>query len=186
MDSGLIHILITVLIFSCFCVLLFMMLYSGRPPHLSIEEEAALAGQIKSAAAFGRPLTIQYVRLFVQLYVKRRRAHYRELGQHDKAKGVIGFPAQDDYPSMTWYYGFMKRNTEIVLKRPRKLCSSKTKVSAQEVQLFGENLIHMLQALPPENVVNADETCLRNGFEMECVSTLPCCCTLLYCIVTVF
>lgn len=137
---------------------------------MSIEEEAALAGQIKSAAAFGRPLTIQYVRLFVQLYVKRRRAHYRELGQHDKAKGVIGFPAQDDFPSTTWYYGFMKRNPEIVLKRPRKLCSSKTKVSAQEVQLFGENLIHMLQALPPENVVNADETCLRNGFEMECVS----------------
>lgn len=47
---------------------------------------------------------------------------------------------------------------------------AKDGVSLRDLQVFLENVITVMQDVPPENVLNADETSVRNDFRLGKVS----------------
>ena len=117
----------------------------GRPTILLEEEEAELAERIQLLGDWGFPLTPLDVKMIVKSYVNR-------LGvKKDRWKNNI--------PGDEWVSSFAKRNN-----LSRRMVSNITRRRAQVSKTtindyFGE-LAKALEGIPPENIVNYDETCL--------------------------
>lgn len=129
-----------------------------------------MAGEIALLGSFGVPVSNLMLQSVVRTYVIERRQKWEALGRHDLLEKERKFP--NDNPGRKWCHGFLGRHDNIEFKRASTITPAKNSVSLRDLQIFMENVITVLQDVPPENVLNCDETNIRNDFKLGKVSVI--------------
>lgn len=121
----------------------------GGQPALNANEERFIVHRIKICADWGYPLDAFTLRMLVKQYLD-------EIG-----KNVRKF--KNNIPGRDWAYSFLRRHKKEVSER---LCQnikrSRAAVSKDVVSEYFELLEKELKDVPPQNILNYDETNLRD------------------------
>lgn len=118
----------------------------GRPTKLSIEEERHIADVINLSAEFGSPLTLTDLRIVVHNYLEK----------NDRLHIFDG-----KMPGDRWVRSFMTRHnfTQRAIQNIKRCRAEK---SVPEMIEFYKNLENSLKNIPPQNILNFDETNLSD------------------------
>lgn len=116
----------------------------GRQPVLSADEEANLAHGISTAAIWGFPLVEYDVRKVVQSYLNR------------KGIQICRFP--NNLPGADWVKKFLDRNRELSVRLAQNIKRNRAQVTPATIQEYFDELKVSLEGVPPENLINYDET----------------------------
>ncbi|KAJ4436072.1 hypothetical protein ANN_18699 [Periplaneta americana] len=121
----------------------------GRPTALSSKEEHHLLQGIITAAEWGFPLTSFDVRCIVKQYLDK--------------KGATEKRSKNNLPGDDWYRSFLQRHNGVLsLRLSENIKRSWAQVSKEVLVEYFNNLAISLQDVPPELIVNFDETNLVN------------------------
>lgn len=120
----------------------------GRPTELSQKEEAAIVDHLLIQAEWGFPLT----RCDVQVTIKN---YLDNLGRESKR-------FKDNLPGERWVRCFLNRHPTLQIKVPKLISSSRAKVDPATVTKYFENLEKTISGIPPENILNFDETSISD------------------------
>lgn len=112
---------------------------SGRQPVLNTDEEANLAHGISTAATWGFPLVEYDVS-----YLNR--------------KGVQIYRFSDNLPGVDWVKKFLSRNRQLSVRLAQNIKRSRASVNHATIQQYFDELKISLEGVPPENIINYDET----------------------------
>lgn len=120
----------------------------GRKAELSVEVEDALVYCLVKCAEFNYPMRKCDLQDIVQSYVT----------EHDiPTRWPEGRPARE------WCRMFLKRHRhEVKVRRPNNIRRSRAQVSPAVVKAYIERLTVTTQGVPPANILNYDETNLRD------------------------
>ena len=117
----------------------------GTPSVLNKEEEKMLVHGILRAAHWGYPLDSTDIRGIVKGYLDRA-------GRKEKR-------FTNNLPGYEWTSSFLKRHADILSVRlSENIKRARAEVNINCVKEFFENLRESLEGIPPENVINYDET----------------------------
>lgn len=133
-------------------------LIQGRPTFLSAEDEEKLASIITLFSRNGAPLVAEDLYKIVQRYVKNKRVELAAKGQPLEKTDYPG--VVDDKPGEKWMRGFLVRQPEIKAILEKTVPAAKAKLTLKELQTFFTQWDITTTGVPPENIVNADETCI--------------------------
>jgi len=121
----------------------------GGQPILSKEEESVIVDRLIICGEWGYPLDAYGFRLFVKTYLDRR------------GKTVSKF--KNNMPGPEFVYSFLKRHkSELSVRLCQNLKRARAAVSRDEVKTYFENLEKELKDIPPQNIINYDETNLSD------------------------
>ncbi|KAK3920904.1 Jerky protein homolog-like [Frankliniella fusca] len=116
----------------------------GRPTALSATEELALVDHLLTQADWGFPLSRADICSLVKAYLDRSQ------------KTVKLF--NDNLPGIKWARMFLERHPRLNFRVPTLIKTSRSKVDPATVTKYFENLEQSVNEVPPENIVNYDET----------------------------
>ena len=121
----------------------------GRPGVFSEEEEDIFVTYVSTVADWGFPLDLMDIRMLAKAYL-------------DKAGRQVPVFKQN-FPGTEWATSFISRNKK---KLTTRLCSNisakRAGVGPEKVNSYFKNLEESLQGIPPENIINFDETNLAD------------------------
>ncbi|KAK3916660.1 Jerky protein homolog-like, partial [Frankliniella fusca] len=116
----------------------------GRPTALTATEELVLVDHLLVQADWGFPLSRADVSVLVKEYL-------------DKSdKRVTQF--KDNLPGWRWVKMFLERHRRLNFLIPKHIKTSRSKVDPDTVTKYFENLQESTKDVPPQNIVNYDET----------------------------
>jgi hypothetical protein len=113
----------------------------GRPPVLSDEEESHIIVHIQVMADWGFPFSAESLCYFVQAYLNKKGATTR---------------FTDNLPTRKWVRRFLGRHPG--LRTANRIKRARASVSREDIQEFFANYIKAVEGVPPENLLNYDET----------------------------
>ena len=118
---------------------------AGGQTVLNEKEEKIIVKSLITCSEFGMPLDLLEIRLITKGYLD-------SLGRTvPKFKGNL--PGED------WINGFLARHkSDLTHRMCQNLTNAKAKVGAEEIREYFDNLKVTLEGVPPENIVNYDET----------------------------
>ena len=120
----------------------------GRPTVLSNHEEALITQHLVVAANWGYPLDTTELQLFVK--------HYLDRSGRKEAR------FKNNIPGVDWFYSFFKRHKGLTLRLSQNVKRSRAAVSHSDVSKYMNQLQVTLDGIPPENIVNYDESNLTD------------------------
>lgn len=121
----------------------------GRQTIFSDEEETLLCDRIVTLANWGFPLDIMDLRMLVKGYLEKR--------------GITVSRFKDNTPGHEWGLSFLNRHKSVLSRRvSQNIKADRAKVTASVLKKFYENLKVTLDGVPPENIINYDETNLTD------------------------
>jgi hypothetical protein len=134
----------------------------GAPMKLSLDEEVSLVNDVVYLAKNGLTVTKQVILRVVQLYIIERRKKWIEDGnmeaiEAEKRRGCF----KDDLPSNRWFSSFIRRHDSIRMSYQRTTTAAKASVTLEDLDEFLLNWWELTKNLPPENLINGDETNVR-------------------------
>jgi hypothetical protein len=122
----------------------------GHPTALSLADEKEILHQILVCADWGMPLSSLEVRLIVRDYLLR-------CGRIVKNFKGGSLPGED------WYSSFVKRHREdLTVRKCQNISRARATVGIDELKAYFDHLESVLQGVPPENILNYDETNLSD------------------------
>ncbi|GLV38187.1 hypothetical protein CBL_12833 [Carabus blaptoides fortunei] len=116
----------------------------GRPPILRREEEKKIVESLLLVATYGYPFAMKDLKEFVQQYLNR--------------KGVVIPCFHNNLPGVEWTTHFLERNREISRRNSENMKRARANLSLETITEYFENLKSVLDGVPPENIINFDET----------------------------
>lgn len=121
----------------------------GRKPVLLPEEERSIAQHAATFSDYGYPFTVYDIRQLVQSFL-------------DKAgRNVECF--KENLPGEEWVRLFLARHKDLLSKRMcQNISRKRAAVSCESVSNYFDNLETSLADIPPENILNYDETNLTD------------------------
>lgn len=119
----------------------------GRPTVLTEEEEEMLVVRLKIMAEWGFPLTGQGLCHFVKQYLDKRGEQTRFV---------------DNLPTRRFVDRFLGRHKELSLRKTNPIKRARAMVSREVVEEFMGHYQAVVAGVPPENIFNFDETCMRD------------------------
>ena len=122
--------------------------FVGCPTSLPPEIESQIVRCLQIAADWGFPMSADNLRTFVRDYL------------NDNNIKIPKF--KDNKPGDDWYRLFMKRHTELTTRLSSNIKRSRATLSPETITDFFVNLATTLQNVPPENILNYDETNLTD------------------------
>ncbi len=121
----------------------------GRKPALLPEEELSIAQHLATFGDYGYAFDHMDLRLFVKSFL-------------DKAGRSCPY-FKDNMPGEEWVRSFLERHRNMLSTRMcQNITRKRAAVSVETVTRFFDNLEDTLKDVPPENVVNYDETNLTD------------------------
>ena len=123
----------------------------GRTNELSDIEERAIADHLLCQSDWGFPLTRMEVCMMVKHYLDNR--------------GVDSKRFKDNMPGKRWMSNFLSRHQDLNKKVPKLINSARAKVDPASINKYFDNLEVSLEGIPPENILNFDETNLSDNPE---------------------
>lgn len=118
----------------------------GHPTKLSLEEEKHIADVINLSAEFGSPLTFLDLRIVVQNYLEK----------NDRLQIFDG-----KMPGDRWVRSFLMRHN-FTQRATQNIKRCRAEKSVAEMIDFYKNLEISLENIPPQNILNFDETNLSD------------------------
>lgn len=119
----------------------------GRPCALKEEEEKCLAERLILLSEWGFPCTSLDIRKLVRNSLDR--------------SGIKHPQFRNNTPGWDWVQGFMARN-DLTSRLAGNIKVSRAKVDAQIIREYVTNLGKSLDGVPPENLINYDETAMTD------------------------
>ena len=119
----------------------------GRPQELTAEEEKKLAERIQLLGDWGFPVVALDIRMFVKKYLER-------LGTQSKRW-------KDNLPGTKWVNSFCKRNN-LTSRMVTNISRKRAAVSETCINAYFDELETTLSGIPPENIINVDESGLTD------------------------
>ena len=120
----------------------------GRPPVLTEEEESIVASRLMIAAEWGYPFSQADLQIFVKSY------------RDSKGKVVKLF--RNNLPGPDWCSSFLSRQDRLSKRMCQNIKPARASVSRDIVCKYFTNLEQCLLDVPPENIINYDETNLTD------------------------
>jgi hypothetical protein len=119
----------------------------GRPTVLNKIEEEVLVEMIVLMGQYNYPLTKRHLRDMVKAYLdKHRDTRFK-----------------DNRPGRHWVEGFVRRHKDkVVIRTPNNIRRSRAAVSPDDIREYFANLKREIEGVPPSNIFNYDETCMRD------------------------
>ena len=109
-----------------------------------------MARRVATCASWGFPLDHMDIRFLVKGYLDKRGVSIRRF--------------QVNLPSKDWVNSFVRRNCDIVAHRIRQnIKPSGASLSPVIIEAYFSNLEKSIAGIPPENIMNYDETNLTNN-----------------------
>ncbi|XP_008183710.1 jerky protein homolog-like [Acyrthosiphon pisum] len=125
------------------------MLSVGRPCDLQDEEEKSLVEGLITASKWGFPLTCFEVHLMVKHYLDR--------------KGLTAKQFKNNMPGPDWAKSFLKRhNSTLTIRLSENIKRSRPNISIETITHFFNELSQTLEGVPPDAIINYDETNLTD------------------------
>ena len=122
----------------------------GRQTALDLELVSYMARRVATCASWGFPLDHMDIRFLVKGYLYRRGVSIRRF--------------QANLPGKDWVNSFARRSCDIVAHR---ICQnfkpSRASLSPAIIEAYFSNLEKSIAGIPPENIMNYDETSLTNN-----------------------
>ena len=119
----------------------------GRPIVLSSDEEDYLCEMVKQCADWGFPFTEKDLQKFVMVYL-------------DKRGSVTRF--KDNMPTHMFMDRLIQRHPDLGLRKTNLIKRARASVSAEDIEQFFTRYEKVVAGVPPENILNYDETNLRD------------------------
>lgn len=120
----------------------------GRPTELSTEEELLIVERLILLSTWGFPLGKHDLCFLVQEYLNR-------LGRTTR------WP--DNLPGPDFVRGFMERHKTLTIRMSNPIKRSRAELSPEIIKDFFGRLVKISEGVPPENILNYDETNLQNN-----------------------
>lgn len=120
----------------------------GKPPVLRPLEEKKIVAAMQVAADYGYPFTDTRITLFVQNYLNK--------------KGVNIACFKNNKPGKEWLYSFQKRNPELSHRNCENMKRVKAGLTEETINEYFRHLEREIEAVPPGNIINFDETNLSD------------------------
>lgn len=120
----------------------------GGQTALSKAEEETITDTILYAADWGFPLDREEIKDLIQSHLNRQGRKIKEF--------------RDNRPGNSWYYGFVSRNPQLSIRLAENIKRSRAAVSPAILNSYFDELAVSLEGIPPENIVNYDETCFTD------------------------
>lgn len=121
----------------------------GGQTYLTDEVETMIVNKMIVCAEWGYPLDLLDMRLFTKYYFDRKGIHSR---------------FKDNLPGYEWSKSLLKRNNQLISERMvQNIKRARAKVSPESVNEYFNHLEETLTNIPPENIVNYDETNLSDN-----------------------
>ena len=98
------------------------------------------------ALPYGMPLEFLDIKLIVKSYLSKMGREVKKF--------------KNNIPGDDWIYGFRKRNPSITVRMCQNI--KRARVTPDEIREYFKNLEHALKDVPPENIINYDETKLAD------------------------
>ncbi|XP_055523105.1 uncharacterized protein LOC129717269 [Wyeomyia smithii] len=114
----------------------------GSPTVLTDAQECDLADTVRVAGVWGFPLTADCIKKLVKQFL-----------DHNKMKTKF----KNNTPGKDWINSFLKRHT-LVSRLSQNIKRSRAKVSLETIKNYFDNLATTVDGVPPENIINYDET----------------------------
>lgn len=121
----------------------------GRETVLSHDEELLVCHRIMTLAEWGFPLDMFDLRMLVKAYFDKR--------------GIVVSRFSNNMPGTKWAHSFLKRHRETLSRRvSQNIKTERAKVTKAMLTKFYNNLKESIEGVPPENIINYDETNLTD------------------------
>lgn len=140
----------------------------GHPMLFTPEEEEELACVISTFSQFGQAMDKNDVLDLAQGFIRQRREKETLEGREPAPEGSFGLV--DDRPGVGWWRGFQKRHTNLKFRVAKSIAATKAELKPEEVSDFYKYFLRATTGVPPENIVNADETAIAFTPERKKVS----------------
>lgn len=125
----------------------------GQPSILSVEEEATICDMVLLMSQWGFPLTGDDLRYFVKSYLDK--------------KGAAGLRFVGNLPTHRWVSSFMGRHKNLTVRQANAIKRTRAAVTREDVSQFFDHFIQSMEGVPPENLVNYDETNFRDDIRLK-------------------
>lgn len=99
--------------------------------------------------------------LTVKLFQDEQRRRFEEADMMEEAAKIKPFKTKDGQPSEKWVRGFLSRHPEIKIRKASKKTRLRLKVTYKDVEEFFLKWIKTSVGVPPENILNMDETAIK-------------------------
>jgi hypothetical protein len=76
----------------------------------------------------------------------------------------------DNRPGDSWYYNFVSRNSQLNIRFSENIKRSRAGVSPEIIISYFDELAITLEGVPPQNIINYDETCFTDDPGRKVVS----------------
>jgi len=119
----------------------------GQPTELTEQEEEYLVDMLRQAGEWGFPFSQMDLQMFVKSYLDKKGATTR---------------FQDNFPTHRFVDCFLKRHPDLKLRRTNLIKRARAAVSVEAIEEFIANYEKVAAGVPPENIFNYDESCLRD------------------------
>ncbi|KAK9686715.1 CENP-B N-terminal DNA-binding domain [Popillia japonica] len=116
----------------------------GGQTVLSETEEEQIVETILYAADWGFPLDKEDIKDLIQSYL------------HRQGRTIKTFT--NNKPGNNWYYGFIRRNSQLNIRLSENIKRSRAAVSPAILNSYFDELTTTLEGVPPDNILNYDET----------------------------
>ena len=114
-------------------------------PVFTVEKETAFAIHCSMLSEWGFPLDFLDIRLMAKAYLD-------QMGRRENRFEV-------NVPNFYWVRSFLKRQHEHLTTRScQNIARKRGDVSKENIEIYSNNLQISLDGVPPENIVNYDET----------------------------
>jgi len=125
----------------------------GQPAVLSDEEEMMIVDMILLMSKWGFPFSGDDLRFFVKAYLDK--------------KGKTALRFKKNLPTHSWVECFLGRHKTLSLRTSNPIKRLRAAVSREEVGRFYDHFIESVEGVPPENIVNYDETNFRDDLRLR-------------------
>jgi hypothetical protein len=115
----------------------------GRPTELTAEEENLIIEHVQLMATWGFPFTGQDLSYFVKAYLDKKGTKTR---------------FSNNLPTHRWVAKFLGRHPQFCMRTANPIKRARAAVSREDVQAFFSHYIKAVEGVPPENLLNYDES----------------------------
>ena len=116
----------------------------GRQTVLDKKEELAFKQHVITMSNFGFPMDTVDLRMIVKMYLDK--------------KGVQVKQFKNNFPGTDWASLFLNRHKDLTQRLAGNIKTKRAGISEEEIDQYFSNLKKELEGLPPENIMNYDET----------------------------
>jgi hypothetical protein len=125
-------------------------LHVGHQISLLAHEERVIAQNLAVMADWGCPLTHLEIQMAVRDFLNK------------SGRKVIRF--KNNMPGIDWANNFIIRHKHLLCTRMcQNINKRRAEISTEFVNKFFENISHVLEGVPPTNIINYDETNFTNN-----------------------